>query len=138
MSFFTNSYVIAFGVPIVIILCGSFVKKIARGAGWQKQDFFLGRELLLATIAASISYLSDILKNVPTGSTLTTDLLNKIVGTPILIVFCLGFILWCVSSHQEWDKKTLSTMGQIFWLGIVNNFVGMGSFIAFILWIKGV
>jgi hypothetical protein len=42
-----NPYIVGFLIPLLFLIAGSFIKKIVRGSGWQREDFYLGIELVL-------------------------------------------------------------------------------------------
>jgi hypothetical protein len=93
MSFLVNRYFLAVGVPIVFLLCGSVAKKLVRGVGWRRSDFFLGVEASLAAISSGLINIFDLVK-VPIAQAE-----SKIAATGgfLVITFFLLFRSFCPS-----------------------------------------
>lgn len=145
----TNPYLIAIGIPAILILCGAFARKLVRGTQWQVTDFFLGVELSLAALASALVHLFDISKIVvvpPTPATPATSSIapdvavvsNQMAATASFLAVTFFLMLWILSIHQDWEKRTNHVRGQVFWLGIACNSVGAGLFASFVLFVKGV
>ena len=133
-----NSYIIALGIPLILIVCGALAKKLVRGSAWQKSDFFLGVELSLAAMASGLVYIFDLAKlaNAPPPNLNHVD--NKMVATATFLAFCFFLLLVVLTVHQDWEKRTQNPTGQFFWLGIVTNLIGAGLLAAFVLYVKGI
>ncbi|WXP51941.1 hypothetical protein WHU11_18670 [Escherichia coli] len=132
-----NKYVVALIFPLLMILCGAFVKKLAKSSGWQKSDFYFGNELILSTIGASLLNLYDLTKTVQTVTTVN-QVVNQYIGTTSFLAFSLFVLLGIMSFHQDWEGRTGNPKGQIWVLCIGCNLVGILFFASFVLWIKGV
>lgn len=131
----TNAYLIAIAIPLALLACGALLKKIVRGGGWQRRDFFLGAELALAAIGSAMVYLYD-LRNTSSGS--QTERWSNVAATASFIVISFFLLLFIMSTHQDWEQRTGNRQGQIIWLGIVCNALGVTLFSSFVLLVKGV
>ena len=132
----TNSYVIAVIIPLVLLLCGALAKKIVRGGGWRRSDFFLGVELSLAALGAAMVYGYDLQKiTIKTGDGFDG---LKLASTFTFIAICFFILLWILSTHQDWESRVGDIKLQMFWLGFVCNFVGVFLFAGFVILVKGV
>lgn len=131
----TNPYITAIVVPLLLILCSAVAKKLVRGSTWQRSDFFLGVELSLAAMAAGLVNFLDLTKPALTNAAQLSP--QKTTETAVFVAICFFLLLWILSTHQDWEKRTQNTKGQIIWLGVISNFVGAGLMVAFILYVKG-
>jgi hypothetical protein len=134
----TNPYIIAIGIPLILISCGAFAKKLVRGSIWKQSDFFMGVELSLAAMASALVYLFDLSKLSSTQSASGVLVPEKMIATATFLALCFFLLLWVLSTHQDWEKRSQNPSGQFVWLGIVANLVGVGLLAAFILLVKGV
>jgi hypothetical protein len=132
----TNPYTVALLIPFLLLACGSLLKKIVRGSGWERRDFFLGTELTLSAIGSAMVYLYDLQKAVVAGSTLGAS--NRVSGTASYLVIALLLLLFIMSTHQDWEQRTANRRGQILWLGMVCNGIGVALFASFVILVKGV
>ncbi|MCX5890310.1 MAG: hypothetical protein NTY36_12750 [Deltaproteobacteria bacterium] len=134
----TNPYLIALVIPMVLIFSGALAKKLVRGSAWQTSDFFLGKELSLATMASALVYVFDLSKLSMSQSVTVSSLNNKIVATASFLALCFFLLLWILATHQDWEKRSQNPRGQFVWLGIITNLVGAGLLSAFVLFVKGI
>ena len=123
---------------MLLITCGAVAKKLVRGSGWRRTDFFLGVELSLAAMALALVYMLDLSRLTLLPSTSITSVSQKIAATALFLALSFFLLLWVVSTHQDWEKKSRNPNGQLFWLGIISNLVGTALLIAFITIVKGV
>ena len=133
----TNEYVVAILIPLALLACGSLLKKIVRGSGWERKDFYLGSELALAAIGSAMVYLYDLRQeaSMPTSS---GDLSDRVSATASFLVIALLLLLFIMSTHQDWEQRTADPRGQIMWLGFISNTIGVALFASFVLLVKGV
>ena len=119
------------GVPVVVTVLGVFAKRFARSQVWDRSHFYLGTELTLAALAASLVNLGDILR--PDVSSPAN--LKKLVGLDVLwavITFILLFFV--ISLHQQWEPKTtLRPNASFFWLNLISNVIGFGLLAAVVI-----
>ena len=134
----TNPYTIAIGIPLVLIFCGALAKKLVRGSVWRPSDFFLGVELSLAAMASALVYVFDLSRLTGTQSTSGASVPGKMAATASFLALCFFLLLWVLSTHQDWEKRSQNPGGQFVWLGIITNLVGAGLLAAFVLFVKGV
>lgn len=76
----TNSYLIALGIPLLLVVCGALAKKLVRGTGWRSSDFFLGVELALASIGSAMVYFFELQKQTA-GQKVASAAIGNSVGT---------------------------------------------------------
>lgn len=134
----TNPYVIALGIPLVLICSGALAKKLVRGSAWEFADFYLGVELALAAMASGLVYMFDLSKAAKAASAASAPVDNKIAATATFLALCFFLLLWILSTHQDWVKRAQNPKGQVVWLGIISNLIGAGLLAAFVLYVKGV
>lgn len=134
----TNPYIIALGIPLILIFCGALAKKLVRGTTWQRSDFFLGVELSLAAMASALVYVFDLAKLTCIPPPTPSSLPQKIAATATFLALCFFLLLWILSTHQDWEKRTQNPNGQFVWLAIIANLIGAGLLTAFVLFVKGV
>ena len=138
ISMLTNPYLMAIGIPIVLIVSGALAKKIVRGSRWRPADFFLGVELSLASMASALVYIADLSRLSIVSIRQDPFLESKLAATATFIALCFFLLLWIVSTHQDWEKRSQNPKGQIIWLGGIANLIGAGLLAAFVLFVKGV
>ncbi|MCB1824035.1 MAG: hypothetical protein KDJ54_05415 [Candidatus Competibacteraceae bacterium] len=134
----TNSYLIALGIPLILLLCGALAKKLVRGGGWKYSDFFLGVELALAALGSAMVYFYDLQKLGSTPATPPVPVSDKIGATASFLAIAFFLLLWVLSTHQDWEGRTQNRRGQIVWLGLISNGVGIALFFSFVMLVKGV
>ena len=134
----TNPYLIAIGIPLILLFCGALAKKLVRGSKWQRSDFFLGVELSLAAMASALVYVFDLAKLTQSQAVASASIPQKIAATASFLALCFFLLLWILSTHQDWEKRSQNPIGQVVWLGLVVNFIGAGLLAAFVLFVKGV
>lgn len=138
MVLFTNPYLIALGIPIVLLASGAFAKKLVRGSSWERFDFFLGVEFTLAAMSSALIYVFDLVKLGSNNPTLPGTLMNKFAATAAFIALAFFLLLWILSTHQDWQRRNNNPRGQIFWLGVIANAIGAGLLATFVLLVKGI
>jgi NADH:ubiquinone oxidoreductase subunit 2 (subunit N) len=131
---FTNSYLIALGIPIMLLLSGAVARKLVRGSGWKVKDFYLGVETALAALGAALIHFFDLHKQQLSGVTLG----DQIASTASFLAIAFFLLLWILSTHQDWEARTQNEKGQMFWLGGVSNVVGILLFGSFVMLVKGI
>lgn len=134
----TNPYLIALGIPLILVLCGALAKKIVRGGGWRASDFFLGVELVLASLGSAMIHFFDLQKQSSAQTLSPPALGNNIASTASFLAIAFFLLLWILSTHQDWEARTQNKKGQLLWLGGVSNAVGILLFAAFVMLVKGV
>ncbi|HDC4602575.1 TPA: hypothetical protein O8U20_004057 [Enterobacter cloacae] len=137
LSVLGNKYFVALVFPLMMILCGGVIKKLARSSFWQKSDFYFGGELILAAMGAALLNLYD-LTSLVKSPMLPAEMVNKYLWTTSFIIICFVTLLLVVSVHQDLEKRTGSPRLQFWVLGPLFNFIGVFLFAAFVMWIKGV
>jgi hypothetical protein len=131
-------YLFAIGIPIIFIIIGGLAKKLVRGPGWDRKDFFLGIQSTLATISAQLVYLYDIVKDGITSNGLTVNSVQKLALSALSFLITIPVLFLVLILHQEWGQRNNNRKGQIVWLGIIANLIGAGLLVGFLLAIKGV
>ena len=134
----TNPYLIAIGIPILLLVSGAFAKKLVRGSRWERFDFFLGVEFALASMSAELIFVFDLIKLRTSSNESNEILMEKFLATAVFIALTFFLLLWILTIHQDWMKRNNNPRGQIFWLGIITNLIGAGLIVIFVLLVKGV
>lgn len=134
----TNPFATALVVPLLFIACGAFAKKLARGSGWQRSDFFLGVELCLAAMAVALIYGLELAKLPVNQPDTATSVTQKAASTAAYLALCFFILLWILTIHQDWVKRTQNPRMQFVLLVIVTNLVGAGLLAAFVVFVIGV
>lgn len=134
----TNRYIMALGIPLILILCGALAKKLVRGSAWRRTDFFLGVELSLSAMASALVYVFDLAKMTIQQTGVQSSLDQKIAATATFLALCFFLLLWVLSTHQDWERRSENSRGQIVWLGVIANLIGSGLLATFVLFVKGV
>ncbi len=129
---------IAIGIPIGFLILGGLAKKLVRGPGWDRKDFYLGIESMFAALSAQIVYLFDIMKQGITNSVLLEGSINKLFLTGIFFLFSFFLLFPILILHQEFSEKDTNRKSQIIYLCLISNMIGAFDLIAFILWVKGI
>ena len=90
------------GVPIVLAIVGILGKKLARGKGWRRADFYFGVEFTLAGVAAALASIFDLLLK-PGRNAQTID--NKLLLLNFIVAF-IGMVLFMfvISLHQDYEN----------------------------------
>jgi hypothetical protein len=117
----TNPYMVALGIPIVLIILGALAKKLVRGSDWQRSDFYLGVELSLAAMASALVYVFDLAKLMSSQPANESGLPQRIAATASFLALCFFFLLWVLSTHQDWERRSQNPRGQFVWLGLLAN-----------------
>ncbi|NEP55899.1 MAG: hypothetical protein F6K31_02600 [Symploca sp. SIO2G7] len=110
-------------VPIVIIFVGSAGKKLARGRGWERQDFFFGIELSLAAMSGALTILLD--------NTIQPSIVQK---SGFFITICFGLFIYVLALYQEHGQATARQ--QYIWLTFFSNMIGVVLMMIFVFWFK--
>lgn len=130
-----HPYFIAVGIPLVLILIGATAKKLVRGTGWQRQDFFLGMELALAAVSSALMHMYEtalVMKRSLAASQ------QDVTVAVSFIAFSLLFLMVIMTMHQDQQRRRRSRRSQWLWLGIVANLIGVGLLASFMILVKGV
>lgn len=133
----TNSYLIALGIPLILVACGAIAKKLVRGTAWQASDFYLGVELALSSLGSALVHFFDLQKKSIAGGTPAIGP-NEIASTASYLAIAFFLLLWILSTHQDWEKRPQNPTGQKIWLLGITNTVGILLFAAFVMLVKGV
>ena len=132
---FSNRYVISIGIPFILLLAGSVAKKLVRGSGWKREDFYLGVEFSLSALSSTLIYAVQ-LSSVARSSS-SSELTNP-GSTGVFSIICFVILLVVLSLHQDWDVAERRGRAQFLILVVFCNFLGMGLLATFSLMIKGV
>lgn len=135
----TNPFFIALVIPMALLFCGAFAKKLVKASPWKREYFFLGVEFTLAALSSALLYIFDIARDLSQGvQTALIPAYQRLTVTAsyISITFCL--LLVVLSIHQEWESKENKKREQIIWLCIICNLLGAGLIAGFVLLVKGI
>jgi len=130
-------YLIAIGIPLLLLLCGALAKKLVRGTRFQQEDFFLGVELTLAALTSGMLYFFELVQFTPTGIVLLAHP-EKLLVAAVFVPICFALLLWVLSTHQDWERLSTRTVGRFGRLALFSNGIGVGLVCAFALLVKGI
>lgn len=133
----TNPYIPAVVIPLLFIFCGGFAKKLVRGSGWQRSDFFLGVELCLAAMASALIYGFGLAKVSVDQNGMIASLPEVFGATAAFVALCFFALLWILAIHQDWEKKPQNPRGQFVRLAIIGNLVGAGLLAVLVVFVIG-
>src|SRR4051794_26649016 len=119
----TNPYLIALGIPLILIICSALTKKLVRGSTWQCSDFFLGVELSLSAMASALVYGFDLAKESITISA-AESVAGKTTATASFMALCFFALLSILAIHQDKEKQTQNPREKKIWLIGVTNIIG--------------
>jgi hypothetical protein len=130
-----SPFLVSFGIPLILLFCGGFAKKLVRGGGWKWADFFLGVEIALSALGSAMVYLYELTK---TQGTNGSFLNSKLATTASFIVISFCILLIILSIHQVWEGRNQNPTGQVAWLGIGCNAIGIVLYAIFVTSVRGV
>jgi hypothetical protein len=135
---FINPYLVALAIPLLLLFSGALAKKLVRGGGWKTTDFFLGVELALTSLGSAMVHLYDLQKTASKSSQTAASLPGKLVETSLFLAISFFLLFWILSTHQDWEGRNQNPVGQILWLGIGGNLVGILLYASFVMLVKGI
>lgn len=138
MGILTNKYIIAFGIPLILIICGGVIKKLVRGApSWEQDDFFLGIELLFASFTSAIFNILYGLNNPTALPTQTaSQQTNPLLMSTVFLAISFFMLLLVMGIHQTWALNSQEKNKRFLWLGVVCNTIGVAVLAIFYLGVK--
>jgi hypothetical protein len=125
-------YVVAVGIPLVLIGSGALAKKLVRGSAWIASDFFLGVQLALAAMGSSLIFVSELARVADTQM-----VQSKLLVAGLFIAACFFLLFLVMAVHQDWEKRPQDSKGQMLWLGGLCNLIGVALLAGFVLFVKG-
>ncbi len=141
----TNRFTIALLVPLLLVIAGGFGKKLVRGPGWHRKDFYLGVEATLAALSSGFIRILEIGSSALTPNDQNGVQLQDVkdlIATGVFLVVAFCMFLFILSLHQnlEQDVEPLSQRAnaQRVWLTGVSNVFGFGLIALFVLYVKGI
>jgi len=135
MTILVNKYVIAFVVPIILIVCGGVIKKLVRGtSSWQAKDFYLGIEMLFAAFTSAIFNIISVSNAAYTGTIQHTGASPQtILESAIFLVFAFFMLLIVMGIHQWQENSGNEEKVKKFWMGYICNAIGTAVLAVFYL-----
>jgi len=89
-------------------------------------------------MASALVYVFDLAKLTQSQAVTSASIPQKIAATASFLALCFFLLLWILSTHQDWEKRSQNPNGQLVWIGLIANLVGAGLLAAFVLFVKGV
>lgn len=120
-------YAVGLGVPLVLAAFGVLGKKVVRGPGWKRTDFYIGVELTLAALANGLVSSCELLK--ATTGALPQKMAGYAVASAIVTLLEFFMFLFLLSVHQDWQSNDSDLKLKFIWLGVVSNVLGLGALI---------
>ena len=133
-----SPYTVGIVIPLLLLFSSFFIKKLVRGSNWQKEDFYLGVELSLATVTSNLVYFYDLAKEVVITTNPSIVLYSKLTASTSFICVTFFILFLIMSLHQDWQHQNADPRGQWLRLGILSNIMGCSLLFLFIAVIKGV
>jgi len=121
----TLTYWTAFAIPVVLIAVTAFGQKLIEKVPFRWRHFYLGLDLCVAAMAASLVNILDLLKRQPPEQ-------HKIDFTVLFVVLCILLFVVLLAIHQEWEDEKKFCKQQIFWLFGASNLIGLALIGGFI------
>lgn len=122
-SSFWNRVVEALVIPLILILIGSIAKKLTRGRGWERQDFYFGIELSLSAISGALTLLFD-----------SSAASSKGLWIGLFLAIAFVAFLFILACHQ--DNQHTTPQREILWLVVISNIIGVTLMFGFVFVIK--
>jgi hypothetical protein len=143
---FTNRYVIAVGIPFLLILLGAIARKLIRATPFISDDFYLGVDLSIAGISAGLIYTSELLTAKADAAgcattacqTLIAHADDRLLRDSTFLSGALFLFLLILAFHQDKGEKALNPRRRMLMLGVVSNMIGVLLLTCFILLVKGI
>lgn len=121
------------GVPIVLAIVGILGKKLARGRGWRRADFYLGVEFTLAGVSTALASIFDLLLK-PGRNPDVID--GKLLLLNFLVAFLgMVFFMLVISFHQDYEDQNNTGEARKKELQML---AGASNMIGFIMMLTGV
>jgi hypothetical protein len=117
--------------PLLLAIAGSLGKKLVRGTEFRRSDFFLGQDLTLGALSASLVNLLDLAKDANSVHNLTESLFF----TAGYIAITFFFFIIILTLHQAWEKRENERLKQILCLGVASNGIGLCLLLGFV-WLR--
>ena len=135
----TNLYFVAIGIPVMVLVSGAFLKKVARGASWQRQDFYLGIPSTFTAFTGALLYNLYLINLLKLGQQSDPFVIaNNLWITGIFIIVVFFNLLGLLGVHQSWQHRTDRAKAQFIMLGVLSNLWGSFLLFAFVIIVKGI
>jgi hypothetical protein len=89
-------------------------------------------------MASALVYVFDLAKLTVAQTGVPSTLPQKIAATASFLALCFFLLLWVLSTHQDWERRSQNPRSQFVWLAVIANLVGAGLLATFVLFVKGV
>jgi hypothetical protein len=127
-----------FGIPFILLFVGGFAKKLARGRGWSRKDWFMGPELALTAFVSALTLALDTLRKMPMDG--KTAVPSEVTRTLLLSLISCGFyfaaIFVVLSFHRDYEPRDVGPRQQRIYLLGVCNLAGVVAMASFLLFVK--
>lgn len=118
MSVETIAYWSSFVIPVVLLGLGAWIDKIVEGAPFNRKHFFMGLDLTVYFLAASMVNFLDLARKQP------LDALS-IINNVLLLLAAIVMLIVQIGIHQTWIGPEKNGRMQIFMLCWFANFLGI-------------
>jgi H+/gluconate symporter-like permease len=120
------AYWAAFAIPFILIIVQASAEKLVEKAPWHWKHFYCGLDLILAVLAAALVNILDLAKGKNEDTHQALIMTALFISGSIVILFGLSGV------HQDWESEEKYGFGQVVWLGIASNAVGITLAYAFV------
>ena len=125
-------------IPVALLFSGALARKLVRGRpGWHRRDFYFGVQAALAALTSALVYVSDLTRLLSFGGPAGGQAGRRLGVAAGFIAVTFFLLLWLLSIHQDWEQRDSDRGGQIVWLVVISNLVGLLLVSIFVLLVKG-
>jgi hypothetical protein len=113
------AYWLEFGIPAGLIFLGCITQKLIDKEPFNRTHFFIGLDLTIYFLSACLINVIDLTK---AAEGINKDGLLFTAGLTTVAILTLFFQ---VAVHQEWEDEAKGRWGQIIWLCVLSNGIGI-------------
>lgn len=119
------AYLGSFAIPPVLLLGRAWIQKLVDGKPFKREHFYLGLDLTVYFLAATLVNFLDIAKKSPVDG-------GSVTWSVLLLFFAMVILLMQMGIHQSWSPDTKRGGMQKFILCYFSNSLGILLFYGFV------
>jgi hypothetical protein len=108
----------SFVIPLVLVAVGAWIQKLVDGKPFKREHFYLGLDLTVYFLAATMINFLDIAQKQPLNG-------MSVVYTVALLLAAIVMLLVQMGMHQSWLPEVNRGRMQVFMLCYFSNFLGI-------------